>query len=84
MARELSITQFRADVGDVINRVAYADERTVLTRRGKPVAMVVPYELGQLLERLFELCDLQEAIKVLEDPEQVGRSAEEIFGELGI
>ena len=34
----------RNNFSDVINRAAYGKERVVLTRRGKPVAVIIPPE----------------------------------------
>jgi len=35
------VTQARDELADLVNRVAYGDERVVLTRHGKPVAALV-------------------------------------------
>jgi len=50
----LSIAEFRADMADPLNRVAYNGARIELHRRGKVVAAVVSVED---LERLRELED---------------------------
>jgi prevent-host-death family protein len=39
---ELSITDTRADLATVINRVAFGHERVILTHRGKKLAAVFP------------------------------------------
>ena len=38
----LGATKARDTFGDTLNRVAYGKERIVLTRRGKPIAALVP------------------------------------------
>ena len=47
-----SISQARDEFSELINRAAYGKERTVVSRRGKDLAAVVPIEDLRLLERL--------------------------------
>lgn len=42
MAIEISVTQARAELAELVNRVVYTDERVVLTRHGKPLVALVP------------------------------------------
>ncbi|MFF1598688.1 type II toxin-antitoxin system Phd/YefM family antitoxin [Streptomyces mirabilis] len=56
MAYEIPVTQARAELADLINRVVYGGERVVVTRHGKPlVALVSAADLERLEERLEEL-----------------------------
>ncbi|MFF9092710.1 type II toxin-antitoxin system Phd/YefM family antitoxin [Streptomyces sp. NPDC014802] len=66
MAYEIPVTQARAELADLINRVVYGDERVVVTRHGKPLVALVS---AADLERL-------EALREAEEPgqEQVIRS----------
>ncbi|MBC9714929.1 type II toxin-antitoxin system Phd/YefM family antitoxin [Streptomyces sp. TRM66268-LWL] len=49
MAYEIPVTQARAELADLINRVVYGGERVVVTRHGKPlVALVSAEDLGKL------------------------------------
>ncbi|QLH20015.1 type II toxin-antitoxin system Phd/YefM family antitoxin [Streptomyces sp. Rer75] len=49
MAYEIPVTQARAELADLINRVVYGGERVVLTRHGKPlVALVSSADLQRL------------------------------------
>ncbi|WP_416485075.1 type II toxin-antitoxin system Phd/YefM family antitoxin [Streptomyces sp. CL12] len=41
MAYEIPVTQARAELADLINRVVYGAERVVVTRHGKPLAALV-------------------------------------------
>ncbi|MFD9911073.1 type II toxin-antitoxin system prevent-host-death family antitoxin [Streptomyces sp. NPDC059063] len=51
MAYEIPVTQARAELADLINRVVYGDERVVVTRHGKPlVALVSAADLRRLEE----------------------------------
>lgn len=51
MAYEIPVTQARAALADLINRVVYGGERVVVTRHGKPlVALVSAADLERLEE----------------------------------
>ncbi|QOV39914.1 type II toxin-antitoxin system Phd/YefM family antitoxin [Streptomyces ferrugineus] len=52
MAYEIPVTQARAELADLINRVVYGGERVVVTRHGKPLVALVS---ASDLERLEEL-----------------------------
>ncbi|AZP16167.1 prevent-host-death family protein [Streptomyces sp. TLI_55] len=57
MAYEIPVTQARAELADLINRVVYGGERVVVTRHGKPLVALVS---AADLERLEELQELPE------------------------
>ncbi|WP_405578709.1 type II toxin-antitoxin system Phd/YefM family antitoxin [Streptomyces sp. NBC_01092] len=49
MAYEIPVTQARAELADLINRVVYGGERVLVTRHGKPlVALVSAADLERL------------------------------------
>ncbi|WP_277436642.1 type II toxin-antitoxin system Phd/YefM family antitoxin [Streptomyces sp. SPB162] len=49
MAHEVPVTQARAELAELINRVVYGGEQVVLTRHGKPlVALVSAADLQRL------------------------------------
>ncbi|GAA2429969.1 type II toxin-antitoxin system Phd/YefM family antitoxin [Streptomyces mauvecolor] len=49
MAYEIPVTQARAELAELINRVVYGGERVVVTRHGKPlVALVSAADLAKL------------------------------------
>lgn len=49
MVYEIPVTQARADLAELINRVVYGGERVVVTRHGKPlVAFVSAADLERL------------------------------------
>jgi prevent-host-death family protein len=50
--KRLSVSRARDEFPDVVNRAAYGKERTIVSRRGKDMAAVIPIEDLQLLERL--------------------------------
>ncbi|MFJ9042560.1 type II toxin-antitoxin system Phd/YefM family antitoxin [Streptomyces sp. NPDC102347] len=57
MAYEIPVTQARAELADLINRVVYGGERVVVTRHGKPLVALVS---ADDLRRLDELKDVPE------------------------
>lgn len=61
----VSTANARNNFSDVINRAGYGKERVILTRRGKPVAAVVPIEDIEFLEELEDHADLEAARKAL-------------------
>ncbi|ANW21280.1 type II toxin-antitoxin system Phd/YefM family antitoxin [Streptomyces clavuligerus] len=51
MAYEIPVTQARAELAELINRVVYGGERVTVTRHGKPlVALVSAADLDRLEE----------------------------------
>lgn len=57
---ELSVADARNDLSDVINGAYFGDKVTVITRRSKPAAAVVPiWALGLLDELLSVARDAQ-------------------------
>ncbi len=60
---EVGIHEIRANLAEVINRVAYGGERVVLKRRSKPVVAVVSLEDLELLNSLEDQADVKAAKK---------------------
>jgi prevent-host-death family protein len=60
---EIGVADIRANLADVINRVAFGGERIVLQRRGKQVLAVVPMEDLAVLEELEDRADIRAALK---------------------
>ncbi|MEU7021949.1 type II toxin-antitoxin system Phd/YefM family antitoxin [Streptomyces sp. NPDC046203] len=54
MTYEIPVTQARAELADLINRVVYGDERVVVTRHGKPLVALVSAADLERLESLRE------------------------------
>jgi len=50
--RTVSPSTLRADLSEMLNRVAYGEETVVIERRGRPLAALISYEEYQLLLRL--------------------------------
>ncbi|MHC3474947.1 type II toxin-antitoxin system Phd/YefM family antitoxin [Streptomyces sp. 7R007] len=59
MAYEIPVTQARAELADLINRVVYGGERVVVTRHGKPLVALVSASDLQRLDELDRLAEEQ-------------------------
>ena len=81
MAR-LSASKAREDFAEVVNRAAYKGERTLLHRRGKDVAAVVPVADLVLLEEIEDRMDLEAARKAIKEPGTI--SWEQVKKHLGL
>lgn len=75
MAR-LNVSKARAEFPDIVNRAAYGKERTIVSRRGKDLAAVIPIEDLRLLERLAreetDRLDLEHARAALKEADEKG------------
>lgn len=65
---KLKISEARKEFAELINRVAYGDERIILERSGKELAAVIPINDLELLEAIEDLIDLNEVKKALANP----------------
>ncbi|MER5493067.1 type II toxin-antitoxin system Phd/YefM family antitoxin [Streptomyces sp. NPDC002490] len=54
MAHEIPVTQARAELADLINRVVYGGETVVLTRHGKPLVALVSADDLRTLDEFRE------------------------------
>jgi prevent-host-death family protein len=54
---KMSASAAREKLAEIVSRAEYAGERTVLHRRKKPVAAVIPIEDLELLERYEDELD---------------------------
>ncbi len=76
MMTRLNVSKAREEFPDVVNRAAYGKERTIVSRRGKDLAAVIPMEDLRLLERLareeMDRIDLEDARAALAKAEEKG------------
>lgn len=71
MAKKISTSEARAQFSEIVSRAEFSGERTVLHRRKKPVAAVVPIEDLELIERYEDELDVREAKKALKDKRRI-------------
>lgn len=55
MPMKISTVDARKNFADIVNKVAYGDERVILTRRGQSVAALVSIAELELLQKIEEL-----------------------------
>ncbi|MCW5980996.1 MAG: type II toxin-antitoxin system Phd/YefM family antitoxin [Bryobacteraceae bacterium] len=83
----LNVSKAREEFPDVVNRAAYGKERTIVSRRGKDLAAVIPIEDLRLLERLareeMDRIDLEDAQAALAEPGE-NLPLEKVKEELGM
>lgn len=68
----IPIAKVREDLSETANRVAYAGERVIVERRGRPLFAIIPVDDLELLERLEDEADAKAAKKVLADMARKG------------
>ena len=68
MATTISTADARKHFADLVNKVAYSNESVILTRRGEKIAAIVSIEELELLHRLEDFMDIEDAKKALEEP----------------
>lgn len=66
--KAISVTDARDDFADLVNRVAYGNDRVIVSRRGRELAAIVPVADVALLELLDDELDLMAARNALTDP----------------
>ena len=79
---EIGVADIRANLADVINRVAYGGERIILQRRGKQVLAVVPMEDLALIEELEDRADIRAAIRARKEKGEIPLEA--VMARLGM
>ncbi len=57
----INAIEARDQLGDLLNRVAYGKERITIGKRGKAMAVLVPLEDLEALQKLEDKIDLREA-----------------------
>jgi prevent-host-death family protein len=68
----ISSAEARENLDEVINRVAYWDERIVLTRQGKALVAMVPIDDLEALDRFQDYLDGQLADEAWEEYQREG------------
>ncbi len=76
----ISIVELKANLTEVINRIALKKERVLVTRHGKGLAAVVPVEDLAALQTLEDQHDLEEAARALQEFKARGEKSVPIEG----
>ena len=89
MARIVPFTEARARLTELLDEVQGRHEHVVITRNGRPAAVVVSTEEWEALEETLEILQDEEALAALRESEEdvkAGRlfSLDEVRRELGL
>jgi prevent-host-death family protein len=68
MPSKATASASRQNFADIVNRAAYGGERTIVHRRKKPMAAVIPIQDLEFLEAVEDRMDIEEARRRLKDP----------------
>jgi prevent-host-death family protein len=84
----LNVSKAREELPEIVNRAAYGNERTIVSRRGKDLAAIIPIEDLHLLERLaqkeMDRQDIADARAALKEAAEKGTiSLRELMQKLG-
>ena len=84
----LNVSKVREEFPEVVNRAAYGQERTIVSRRGKDLAAIISMDDLRLLERLsreeMDRIDIADTRAALAEAEEKGtRSLRDVMRELG-
>ena len=67
MTKRYTASTARAQFAEIVSRAEYAGEHTIIHRRNKPVAAVIPIEDLRLIEKLEDEIDIAEARKAMKE-----------------
>ena len=89
MARIIPFTEARASLSELLDDVAARHEHVVITRKGRPAAVVVSPEEWEAIEETLETLQDEETLAALSESEgdvKAGRlfSLDEVRRELGL
>ena len=85
MTKPLSVSEARDKLAEVIGQVQYGGERVTISRRGKPVAVVVSVADAAWLEAMEDKIDIELACEGKAEMERLGGKTytlEEVMAEL--
>lgn len=79
--KSISLVTLRKSLGDIISRVNFTHDRTLISRNGKSVAAIVPVEDLELLESLENRADIEALRQARREDDGTRVSLEEFLAE---
>lgn len=79
----ISTAEARKNFAEIVNQVAYGHEPVILTRHGEKIAALVTMEELELIQRIEDHVDIQDAMQSLSEPGD-NIPADEFWGKLGL
>ncbi len=83
MNTTISTAEARKNFSDIVNKVAYGAEPVILTRRGQEIAALISMRELELLRRIEDRMDIEDAEKALAEAGK-NIAAEAVWKELGL
>lgn len=83
MNTTISTAEVRKNFSDIVNKVAYGAEPVILTRRGQKIAALISMRELELLRRIEDRMDIEDAEKALAEAGE-NIAAEAVWKELGL
>lgn len=83
MHTTITTADARKNFADIVNKVAYGKEPVILTRRGQEIAALISIDELELLQKIEDHIDIEDAKKALEEPGD-NIAAEEFWKKLGL
>lgn len=75
MEKEISITQLRDELGNLVDEVQHQNNKYIILRHGKPAAAVVPLHVYENWksnrERLFSMIETMQTSSGDHDPDEI-------------
>jgi prevent-host-death family protein len=85
MGKSLTVSEARDRLAEVIGQVQFGGERVTISKRGKPVAVVVSVEDAAFLEEVEDRLDLEMVREAKAEMERLGGKTytlEEVLSEI--
>jgi antitoxin Phd len=83
MRTTITTADARKNFADIVNKVAYGKEPVILTRRGQEIAALISIDELELLQKIEDHMDIEDAKKALEEPGD-NIPAQEFWKHLGL
>jgi prevent-host-death family protein len=81
MSETLPLAEIKARLSEIVDRVERAHERVVLTRRGRPAAVIVSPEELESLEETLEVLSNERALAEIREAQAQIRSGQVVTGD---
>ena len=82
---KVSVTDARKDFSEIVNKVCFGGERTIIKRHGKDCVAIVPVTDLKIIEYVSDLIDIKDAEESLAEAKVKGvKPFNELIAELGI
>lgn len=72
MTQKRSFSEARSELTEIVNHVAFGNDRYILTRNGKEIVAIISMEDLQILEDMEDWFDVQKAKKVDKEIKKAG------------